>query len=717
MRVTHHRGAARRRSAPFPATTGSGGLRSRKSSVLGGQLWSADVVAATAPPTPAPEAAITTIITNMAAKVEGGVAPPSAVAAPCTGAAAPPDQAAAAAVAAVKPQPRPRVSSSGSAALATPILSDPSHTRRQVRKGHASSTSAPADTAGAAPDVSKAVVAATARGVSPLPAVDTLPLVYSAEFSAHMLTSAIRAHDIPTAVRVIKAGVVADSVLDRSLFRVARRGFASLVQPLVTAGAQVNQQLPNGVTPFAKAVACGHVATVRQLLHCGAGESVNLRDASGTTPLLRACRKGHAHVLPLLLAHGADPHARTDAGITVLMAAVQAAEADSDRGDLVRLLLSRIGSPPSRPRCPRATQPGAAPLLRVARHRASARSLRRLRRDILEGVEAGGLTALALACRSGQWRAADMLLAAGASPNTAQAGHDTPLVAAAGRADGGSMLERLLAAGADALAYGANRQTALIRAARRGNVDCIRVLARRCPDALELRDARGASALVWAALRGQRPAVESLLRHGAAVDGTTSGAATALMAACHRRQLGVVKMLLRSGADVLAETEGRQAISYAVLRGCTRIVAHLLGAGCVAFAGHTAPSAAGNGEGCRPVAMGAMLALAMRLGKVAVVRTLLSHTPQGEDLAQALSKQVETGAVDAAIADADADRNQRRQKRKCRAMVATALHASHQWRRRRTMLLLRELRDSQRVAPVGRPRRSALARRVGTASK
>ena len=77
-------------------------------------------------------------------------------------------------------------------------------------------------------------------------ALDTLPLVYSRDHCAMMLTESIRARDEGAARRVLGARIVTDMALHRALFRASRRGIARLVKPLVEAGADASVQVRHG---------------------------------------------------------------------------------------------------------------------------------------------------------------------------------------------------------------------------------------------------------------------------------------------------------------------------------------------------------------------------------------------------------------------------------------------------------------------------------------
>lgn len=67
---------------------------------------------------------------------------------------------------------------------------------------------------------------------------------------------------------------------------------------------------PMRVTPLHSAVAGDHYAIAAKLLEAGA--QVNAVQADGFTPLMGAAQNGSLEMVQLLLAHGADAHARTD---------------------------------------------------------------------------------------------------------------------------------------------------------------------------------------------------------------------------------------------------------------------------------------------------------------------------------------------------------------------------------------------------------------------
>ena len=92
-----------------------------------------------------------------------------------------------------------------------------------------------------------------------------------------------------------------------ALMWAAAENNATIVQPLVDAGANVNAQSDEGFTPLVFAVRAGHTNTVEALLD--AGSDVNLTLPDGTSPLVVAVINAHYDLGVLLLERGADPNA------------------------------------------------------------------------------------------------------------------------------------------------------------------------------------------------------------------------------------------------------------------------------------------------------------------------------------------------------------------------------------------------------------------------
>ena len=94
-------------------------------------------------------------------------------------------------------------------------------------------------------------------------------------------------------------------------------------------------------------------------------------------------------------------------------------------------------------------------------------------------------------------------------------------------------------------------QTALISAALKNKTDTLNLLINRGAD-LNQRGKQARTALMWAAISGNLESVQSLLTNGADVNQKDRRNQTALMFAAQRGDLVMVEILLHSGADPLA---------------------------------------------------------------------------------------------------------------------------------------------------------------------
>jgi len=118
-------------------------------------------------------------------------------------------------------------------------------------------------------------------------------------------------------------------------------GRTALLEPLVKAGADVNGDLFQGVTPLALAAAAAEPAVVSRLLELGANPRAV--DRPGRSVLAHAAAAGRLQNCTLLLARGASPNANGPKEIPPLWAA-----ADSRQLRAVRLLLDAGADPAAR---------------------------------------------------------------------------------------------------------------------------------------------------------------------------------------------------------------------------------------------------------------------------------------------------------------------------------------------------------------------------------
>jgi ankyrin repeat protein len=201
--------------------------------------------------------------------------------------------------------------------------------------------------------------------------------------------------DVEAATLLIRAGAKVNAANDLGatpLWTASLNGSAAMVQRLLEAGANPNAALLAGETPVMVAARSGSPIVVEQLLAKNA--NVNAHSTRGQTALMWAVAQKHADVVKVLLAHGADIHARSDAWSEVM--------AVSPHGHL----------------------------------------------DYNRAIPHGGDTALMFAARVGDFASAQLLVAAGANVNDADA-WGVSATAMAAHAGFGELVEFLLENGAD----------------------------------------------------------------------------------------------------------------------------------------------------------------------------------------------------------------------------------------------------------------------------
>ena len=307
----------------------------------------------------------------------------------------------------------------------------------------------------------------------------------------------------------------------------AHRNDLDAADLLIRAGAAVDATNDLGVTPLWVATTAGSAAMVARLLEARADP--NITPGTGGTPLMIAARQGNVAVVKSLLAHGADVNAKEGAQRqTALMWA-----AARRHPQVVRYLLEAGADLHAR------TKSSRRHVLLCCQ-----KSLGKTEGTVW--IEQGGFTPLLFAARHGDAASAELLVAAGAPVDAVAAVGTTPLVVAAqhGLND---VAAALLEMGADPDAAGA-----------------------------------GQAALHWAALRGDRELVETLLARGAnpnvrltrgsflkhdrrafAFDKFLVGA-TPFVLAARRSDTEIMRLLAAGGADTsLPLQDGRTAVMVA----------------------------------------------------------------------------------------------------------------------------------------------------------
>jgi ankyrin repeat protein len=238
--------------------------------------------------------------------------------------------------------------------------------------------------------------------------------------------------DLAAADALIRGGANVNAATDLGvtpLWLAAQNGSEQMVARLLAAGANPNAPLLAGETPVMVAARAGKTAVVEQLVAKGA--NVNVRGARKQTALMWAVSQKHPEVVKVLLAHGADISLRSEKWSQVMAVPPHGYlpyNREIPAGDETALLFAaRVGDLDS-------TQ------LLVA---AGAR---------VNDADAWGVSAVALAAHSGFDDVVQFLLEKGADPNAMRAGF-APLHEAIMRRD-----ERMVAALLD---HGANANAPL----------------------------------------------------------------------------------------------------------------------------------------------------------------------------------------------------------------------------------------------------------------
>jgi ankyrin repeat protein len=400
---------------------------------------------------------------------------------------------------------------------------------------------------------------------------------------------AARADRLDTVLLLLESGAdprAADRYGVTPLYLAAENGSTAVIAALLDAGAEVDGVAPIGETALMTAARTGVVAAVALLLDRGA--AVDARDREfEQTALMLAVREAHPEVVALLLERGADVDARTRVGTTPKFVPPCKGTGCGSEG----VGINRGGLPDRGRRA--AVLGGMTSLLYAARdgRTAEAELLLAAGAD-LELAEANGMRPLLMARLNDQVAVADLLLAHGADVNADDFWGRTPLFAAVDyrnldmnnrdedapttnyvdRAPLLAMMTKLIEHGADV-----NARTREVPPSRRwlyslGDVSWV--------------DFTGQTPFLRAALSGDVTAMRLLLQHGADANLATQAGTTPLMAASGvnwvvaqtytespQSQLQAISLCLEHGADVNAvNSMGLTAVLGAANRGANDII-------------------------------------------------------------------------------------------------------------------------------------------------
>ncbi|HJR68528.1 MAG TPA: ankyrin repeat domain-containing protein [Gammaproteobacteria bacterium] len=407
---------------------------------------------------------------------------------------------------------------------------------------------------------------------------------------------AVRADHLDLVRMLLESGADA-SAADRygvtPLYLAAENGTAAVIAVLLDAGADLNAVAPIGETALMTAVRTGRLEAIELLIDRGA--SVDARDREfEQTALMLAVREGHPKVVELLLARSADVDARTRVGPTPRFVPPCKGTGCGSEG----VGINRGGLPDRGRRG--AALGGMTPLLYAARDgRVEEAQLLLAAGADVELAEANGMRPLLMALLNDQLAVADLLLDRGANVDADDFWGRTPLFAAVDyrnldmnnrdqdspttngvdRAPLLAMIAKLIERGANV-----NAQTREVPPSRRwlyslGDVSWV--------------DFTGQTPFLRAALSSDVAAMRLLLTHGADPNLPTQAGTTPLMAAAGvnwvvaqtytespQSSLEAIQLCLDQGADVnAANSMGLTAVLGAANRGANDIIRLLVANG------------------------------------------------------------------------------------------------------------------------------------------
>ena len=353
---------------------------------------------------------------------------------------------------------------------------------------------------------------------------------------------------------------VADGSGETCLHYAARNDCCTEVfQAIISHGGDVNATNKRNVTVLMKACVKGNKDTINVLLNAGADP--NIANSYGDTCLHDAVQNDCCtEVLQAIISHGIDVNASNKNHVTALIIACHKGNTDA-----INILLE-AGADPN------ITDSKGATCIHHAVGEGHSKHV--LETVVSHGADVNAankksITALMLACANLNEYAINVLLNAGADPNTADAGGDTCLHYVAQNHFCTKVLQAIISKGIDVNATNKKHVTALIIACHKGNTDAINILLEAGADP-NITDSKGATCIHHAVGEGcSKAALERIINNGADVNVMNKNNITTLMIACEKRNKDAINVVLNAGADPnIADADGDTCLHYAARSDC-----------------------------------------------------------------------------------------------------------------------------------------------------
>ena len=361
---------------------------------------------------------------------------------------------------------------------------------------------------------------------------------------------------------------VADAEGNTWLHHAAVAGNCSkqVLQAVIDYGADVNTTNKINISPLIYACGMGNADVIKVLLKTGADTKITT-GFNGNTCLhdavIGSCNQ---ETVQAIIDHGADMNATNKNNVTALIIACQRGNADA-----INVFLN-AGADPSI-----ADAGGNMCLHFAVKATCSTETLQAI---IDHGADVNvankdNVTALMIACQTGNASAINVLLNAGADPNISGFEAFTCLHYAVLGGCSKDALQTVINNGADVNATDKKNRSALNLACDIGNVDVIDVLLKAGADTNICEAFNGNTCLHDAVIAScSQETLKAIIDHGADMNAANKNGATALIIACQERIISAINVLLQAGGDpnIADSVNSATPLHYAIDGGCSKEV-------------------------------------------------------------------------------------------------------------------------------------------------